>query len=180
MGCQVRYGTIAIGAYYAHQPGSHQFAFTDQYKFPWDRGNARALTLRKDPLRWSSKWSYGCKINFGTPSGTDGATCFGSNEITPDYFTPPAIMDGSQGLKYLKGQCIDTFDNPLSGVNVRGYETSNNTFAGYTVQSREDGSFDLPTNFPGVPHYVVAYITGSPDRGGTTLNTLTPTNIDGT
>ena len=48
------------------------------------------------------------------------------------------------------------------------------------MQSRTDGSYDLPTNFPGVNHYVVAYIAGSPDRAGTTANTLVPTNIDGT
>jgi hypothetical protein len=180
MGCQVRYGTLAVGSYYANAPGSLQVAFTDQYKFNWDCGRARSLSLRRDSQQWRVKWSFGCSINFGMPSGNDGAAFFGINEITPNYFNPPAIQDGSQSLKFLKGQCVDTTNTPLLGVNVCAYETANNTFAGYTVQSRGDGSFDLPTNFPTLTHYIVAYLTGSPDRGGTTLNTLTPTNIDGT
>jgi hypothetical protein len=88
--------------------------------------------------------------------------------------------EGTQTLKFIKGQCVDASDVALSGVNVQGFRTSDDAFAGYEVQSRTDGSYDLPTNFPGVNHYVVAYLPGSPDRGGTTLNTLTPTNIDGT
>ena len=32
----------------------------------------------------------------------------------------------------------------------------------------------------GTQHYLVAYKPGSPDTAGTTVNTLTPTNVDGT
>lgn len=87
---------------------------------------------------------------------------------------------GNQSLKFIKGLCVDTSDVALSGVNVQAFRTSDDAFAGYEVQSRTDGSYDLATNFPGVNHYVVAYLTGSPDRAGTTVNTLVPANIDGT
>ncbi len=86
---------------------------------------------------------------------------------------------GSQSLKFLKGMCVDTSDATLSGVTVQAFRTSDDAFAGYEVQSRTDGSYDLATNFPGVNHYVVAYLPGSPDRAGTTVNTLVPANIDG-
>ena len=87
---------------------------------------------------------------------------------------------GQQSLKFIKGLCVDTSDAPLMGAAMHAFRTSDDAYAGYEVESREDGSYDLPTNFPGVAHYVVAYLPGSPDRSGTTVNTLVPANIDGT
>lgn len=180
MGAQVRYGTIAVGAYMAHQPGTHQFAFTDQYLPWWNRGGARALKTRCDPMVWYGRWSFGCKVGFGMPAGNDGAAPVGGDMVLSDPFTPFEIQDGSQSLKWIKGVCVDTSDVPVSGANVVAFRTSDNTPGGSAVQSREDGSYDAPTPYVGVDHYVRAYIDGSPDRGGTTLDTLTPTNIDGT
>lgn len=180
MGVQLRYGTIAVGAYAAHQPGSHQRAFTDQYYPQWDRGSARSLRTWRDQNRWVSLWprgQFGMSSNDGSfagvPIGLDYAGGLGYEPFSCDG-------PGQQSLKFLKGQCVDTTDAALSGVVVQAFRTSDDAFAGYEVQSREDGSFDLATNFPGVNHYLVAYLSGSPDRGGTTLNTLTPANIDGT
>ena len=99
----------------------------------------------------------------------------------PDLFEPFSCDgEGTQTLKFIKGLCVDTSDAPLSGVDLHAFRTSDDAFAGYEVQSRTDGSYDLATNFPGVNHYVVAYLSGSPDRAGTTVNTLVPANIDGT
>jgi hypothetical protein len=99
----------------------------------------------------------------------------------PDLFEPFSCDgEGTQTLKFIKGQTVDPSDVALSGVVIQGFRTSDDSFAGYEVQSRTDGSYDLPTNFPGVNHYIVAYLAGSPDRAGTTANTLIPTNIDGT
>ena len=180
MGCQTRYGTIAIGAYMAHQPGTHQLAFRDQYYPRWDRGGARGPRTWKDKNRWYSLWSYGCRIGYGAPSGSDGVT---SNKdlSSIDLFEPYSCDgEGTQTLKFIKGLAVDTSDAPLSGVNLQAFRTSDDAFAGYEVQSRTDGSYDLATNFPGVNHYIVAYLAGSPDRAGTTVNTLVPANIDGT
>lgn len=179
MGAQVRYGTIAVGAYSAHQPGSHQRAFTDQYHPRWDRGNARGPRTWKDPNLWYSLWSFGCRVGAGAPIGSDGAGWYDLS--MKDLFEPYSCDGaGTQTLKFLKGQCVDASDVALAGVNVQAFRTSDDAFAGYEVQSRTDGSYDLPTNFPGVQHYVVAYIAGSPDRAGTTANTLVPANVDGT
>jgi len=179
MGAQVRYGTIAVGAYSSHQPGSHQTAFKDQYFPKWDRGGARGPRTWKDPNNWYSRWSYGCRVSIGAPSGNDGITCRDMSQI--DMFEPYSCDGpGNQSLKFIKGLCVDTSDNPLSGVVVQAFRASDDAFAGYEVQSREDGSYDLATNFPGVNHYIVAYLAGSPDRAGTTVNTLVPANIDGT
>lgn len=173
MGAQVRYGTIAVGAYSAHQPGSHQRAFTDQYEPKWDRGGARSPKTWKDPNRFDSLWSFGCKIG--------GGDLEGYGVIGPaDQFEPYSCDGpGTQTTKFLKGLCVDSSDVALSGVVVQGFRTSDDQYLGYDVQSRSDGSYDLPSNLPASASYVVAYLAGSPDRGGTTLNTLTPTNIDG-
>lgn len=180
MGCQVRYGTIAIGAYYAHQPASHQAAFRDQYYPKWDRGGARSPRTWKDRNRFVSLWSFGCRVGCAD-GGMDGAAPIGRDMLSGNGYEPFSCDgEGSQSLKFIKGQCIDISSNPLSGVVVQAFRTSDDTFAGYEVQSRGDGSYDLATNFPGVNHYVVAYLAGSPDRAGTTVNTLIPANVDGT
>lgn len=179
MGCYNRYGTIAVGAYGAHWPGHHPPAFTDQYEPKWDRGGARSPKTWRDPNRWYSLWSFGCRVGAGSPIGSDGA---GWYDLSMKDLYEPYSCDGpgTQSLKFIKGMCVDASDVVISGATVQAFRTSDDAFAGYEVQSRQDGSYDLATNFPGVNHYVVAYIAGSPDRAGTTVNTLVPANIDGT
>lgn len=179
MGCYNKYGTIAVGAYMAHQPGSHPCGFKDQYWPKWDRGGARGPRTWRDQNRWYSLWSFGCRVGAGSPIGSDGVGWYDLS--MKDLYEPYSCDgEGSPHLKFIKGTCVDASDTVIPGATVQAFRTSDDAFAGYEVQSREDGSYDLATNFPGVNHYVVAYIAGSPDRGGTTLNTLTPTNIDGT
>lgn len=179
MGCYNKYGTIAVGAYMAHQPGSHPRGFNDQYWPKWDRGGARGPRTWRDRNRWYSLWSFGCRVGAGSPIGSDGVGWYDLS--MKDLYEPYSCDgEGSPHLKFIKGTCVDASDTVIPGATVQAFRTSDDAFAGYEVQSREDGSYDLATNFPGVNHYVVAYIAGSPDRGGTTLNTLTPTNIDGT
>ena len=145
----------------------------------WDRGGGRGPRTWKDPNRWFGLWSFGCRVGAGSPSGSDGAAPH--DMATTDLYEPYSCDGpGQQSLKFIKGLAVDTTDAPLQGVNLQAFRTSDDAFAGYEVQSREDGSYDLATNFPGVNHYVVAYIAGSPDRAGTTVNTLVPANIDGT
>ena len=181
MGANLKYGTAgATGGGWSAQPGSLQPTYSEQLAEPRWSWQARGPKTWKDQNRFTSLWSFGCRIGYGTPIGTDGV---GTNrDMSASDLYEPYSCDGggSQTLKFIKGMCVDASDVALMGVNVRAFRTSDDTFAGYTVQSREDGSYDLATNFPGVNHYVVAYMAGSPDIGGTTLNTLQPTNIDGT
>lgn len=151
----------------------------DHYWPKWDRGGATSPRTWRDPNRWYGLWSFGCRVAAGSPIGSDGA---GWYDLSMKDLYEPYSCDGpgSQNLKFIKGLAVDTTDAPLQGVNLQAFRTSDDAFAGYEVQSREDGSYDLATNFPGVNHYVVAYIAGSPDRAGTTVNTLVPANIDGT
>lgn len=175
MGVYMKYGSIAVGAFMAHQPGSHPRSFTDQYHPKWDRGGARSPRTLRDQNRFYSLWSFGCKTSGGADLDYSVTQPLG-------HGFEPFTCDGpgTQSLKFLKGVCRDVSNNALSGVVVQAFRTSDDAFAGYEVQTRSDGSYDLPTNFPGVAHYAVAYLAGSPDRAGTTVNTLIPTNVDGT
>lgn len=179
MGVRHTYGTAgATGGGWSAQPGTLQPSYEELLFSPNWTWQTRSLRSRRDSMAYFSKWSFGCKVGFGDVSGADGAA---DHDLTmQDWYNPPAIQDGCQGIKFIKGMVVDTSDAGLSGANVMGFRTSDNSYAGYTVQSRQDGSYDLPTNYPGVNHFVVAYLAGSPDRTTATLNTLTPTNIDGT
>jgi hypothetical protein len=52
--------------------------------------------------------------------------------------------------------------------------TSNDTYVGQAV-SDSAGYYELGTPYSGQAHYVVAYLPGSPDVSGTSVNTLIPT-----
>ncbi len=181
MGVNLKYGTAgATGGGWSAQSGTLQPAYEERTHEPRWQWQCRSLKTWKDRNAWVSLWSFGCRIGFGMPSGNDGVTTQ-RDLASSDLFEPFSCDgEGTQTLKWLKGRCVDTAEAALSGVNVQAFRTSDDTFAGYEVQSRTDGSYDLATNFPGVNHYVVAYLVGSPDRTGATVNTLVPTNIDGT
>lgn len=183
MGAQLRFGTAgATGGGFSAQPGTLQPALDESRHEPRWSWQARSPKTWKDKIGWNSKWSFGCRTSGGGEvSGLDGASAIGQSLADKDLFEPYSCDgEGTQTLKWIKGQCVDVNDAPLSGVNVAAFRTSDNAVAGITVQSREDGSYDVPTMFPGVDHFVRAYLDGSPDRTGVTLDTLQPTNIDGT
>lgn len=175
MGVQHIYGTAgATGGGWSAQPGTLQPSYAESNHEPRWSWQQRSPKTGKDKNQWRSGWSFGVTFGIGD---------FGSNVVNCgfDAFEPFSCdTPGTQTLKFLKGVCRDVSNNPLSGVIVHSFKTLDDAYAGYEVQTREDGSYDLPTNFPGVAHYCVAYLAGSPDRSGATVNTLIPTNVDGT
>lgn len=179
MGTLVRYGTIAIGAFYAHQPGSHQASFMDQYHPRWDRGAARGPRTWKDRNRWFSLWSYGCRVGYGGGSGADGASVC---DLTVHDMYEPYSCDGagSPQSRFIRGNCVDASDVAVANPIVQAFRTSDDAFMG-EAQANTDGTYVVPVaSVPGVQHYLVAYKAGAPDIFGTTVNTLTNTNVDGT
>lgn len=173
MGVNLKYGTIAVGAYMAHQPGSHQQAFTDQYEPKWDRGGARSPKTWRDPNRWVSLWSWGCTM-LGSGGGSDGdpVIAIGRNGYEPFSCDGP----GSQFKNRIVGICLaDDGVTPVAGALVQGFVTATDAYVG-EVQSNLDGSYGLMTEqLTSTAHYLVAYKVGSPDIAGTTVNTLLPT-----
>ena len=179
MGVYNKYGTIAVGAYGAHWPGWHPAAFRDQYYPRWDRGGACSPRTVKDPYRWYSLWSFGCRVGAGSPIGSDGA---GWYDLSMKDLYEPYSCDGAgtQTKRFIKGVTKDSVGATIANAIVQGFVTSTDAYVG-EVTSGEDGTYTLGTEtIAGVQHYLVAYKAGSPDVAGTTVNTLTSTNVDGT
>lgn len=177
MGVNLKYGSIAVGAYYAHQHGSLQPSFSDQYYPKWDRGGARGPNTWKDKNRWVSLWPRG---SFG--GGNDGSnpyTPIGSDLGAVAQYEPYSCDGpGCQTVRFIKGICYDSDSVIVANAIVQGFRTVDDVYVGQDV-SRLDGSYVLGTdNSTSVQHYLVAYKPGSPDIAGTTVNTLLPTEID--
>lgn len=174
MGVQHTYGTVGASGGGFATLAALQDNYEERLNEPRWSMQQRAPKTWRDPNAWRSCWSFGA-----TAVGT--SLDYAVSQSDADRFEPYSCDGhGTQSLKFLKGICRDVSNNPLSGVVVQAFRASDDAFAGYEVQTRGDGSYDLPTNFNGVAHYAVAYLSGSPDRAGTTVNTLVPTNVDGT
>jgi hypothetical protein len=89
-----------------------------------------------------------------------------------------ANAGGSQNLKFVMGQCLDSDSNPIASAIVEVFLSSDSSWQRETIAD-ENGYYEAGTDKTGAAHYLVAYKAGSPDIAGTTVNTLTPTNRDG-
>lgn len=71
----------------------------------------------------------------------------------------------------------DAAGNPLAGVRVSLFRTSDNLFLGSTL-TNASGTYQLIVPdlvAPGATFYTVGYRAGAPDLYATSLNTLAPT-----
>lgn len=71
----------------------------------------------------------------------------------------------------ISGTTKDSTGAPLPSCCVTLYRTADNSVAG-RVTSDANGDYLINAS-PALTHYVVAYLPGSPDVAGTTVNTLT-------
>jgi len=180
MGVQLRFGTAgATGGGFSAQPGTLQPALDERWAEPRWSWQARAPKTWRDKNLWYSLWSFGCRVSGGAPIGSDGAS-WGDLSMK-DLFEPYSCDgEGTQSKRFLRGTVQDSVGSPVAGALVQGFVTSTDAYVG-EVQSNLDGTYVLGTEtLPGVAHYLVAYKPGSPDIAGTTVNTLTSTNVDGT
>lgn len=173
MGANVTYGSIAVGAYYAHLRGTPQPAFTDQYWPRWDAGGARGPRTWKDQNRWESLWSFGCRTGGGAGGGADGDAAV--MEVGHGYEPFSCDGPGCQFKNRIAGTCLDASEVAVAGAIVQGFVTATDAYVG-EVQSANDGTYQLMTEqLTSTAHYLVAYKAGAPDTAGTTVNTLLPT-----
>jgi hypothetical protein len=100
--------------------------------------------------------------------------------LTTEPFQPwECAAAGNFCSKYIQGVCRDSIGGPIGGVNVQGFRTSDDLYIGET-QTNDQGRYELRCpNTPTDQHYLVAYYTAG-GLAGTTVNTLIPTNRDGT
>jgi hypothetical protein len=86
---------------------------------------------------------------------------------------------GTSLSRFIRGTCVDESDVPVANAVVQVFRTSDDYYLGQDV-SREDGTYIAPCDAAaGTQCYLVAYKPGSPDKAGTTVNTLTPTDVAG-
>lgn len=132
---------------------------------------------------------FGSRNKFVTlwpPSGfmsgdrSSGMCLFGQDIADTDWWSPnQRASRGNGATKFIRGQCKDSDGSPVSGAVVQCFLTGTDAIVSETT-SQTDGTYEAPTPYPGTQHYLVAYRSGSPDIAGTTVNTLIPTNRDGT
>lgn len=132
---------------------------------------------------------FGSRNKFVTlwpPSGfmsgdrAEGFCLFGQDMADTDWWSPnQRAARGNGAQKFIMGSCKDSGGSPVSGAVVQCFLTANDTLVS-EVTSNTNGTYEAPTVYPGAAHYLVAYRPGSPDIAGTTVNTLTGTNRDGT
>lgn len=83
---------------------------------------------------------------------------------------PTGLLSGLVVLRVF-GVTKDSTSTPLGGVTVSLFLTSTNTLMGQTI-SDGSGNYNFTLFNPSGPFYVVAYLAGSPDVAGTTVNTI--------
>ena len=109
----------------------------------------------------------------------DGNDSEGSSMGNMSYFEQWDVSLGNQSQKYILGQCKDVNGVAIGGAVIKCYVTSGDIEEAQTI-SDSNGNFQCPCPFyNNVAHYLVAY-DASGLRAGTTVNTLIPTNRDGT
>lgn len=178
MGVHLRFGTAgATGGGFSAQPGSLQPHFEgcrDEPRWNWQ---ARGPKTWKDPNRWYSLWSFGVRVSGASLDGEYTTRSLAS----PDLFEPFSCDGpGTSVSRFLVGTCVDGSDVAVADATVQVFRTSDDFYLGQDV-SRSDGKYYAPADvIAGVQLYAVAYKVGSPDIGGTTVNTLTNTLVDGT
>ena len=181
MGVNLKYGTAgATGGGFSAQPGTLQPAFDESLHEPRWSWQARSPKTWKDKNRWYSLWSFGCRIGGGGVAGDDYAPI--NNSLScKDLFEPYSCDgEGTQSKNAIRGTTKDSGGTAVANAIVQGFVTSTDAYVG-EVTSGNDGTYRLMTEqLKTTAHYLVAYKAGSPDIAGTTVNTLLPTNVDGT
>jgi hypothetical protein len=181
MGVWLMFGTAgATGGGFSAQPGSLQPSYEESWHEPKWQWQNRGPETWKDKNQFRSLWSFGCRIGCAEPT-MDGAAPIGRCMQAADPFEPFGMDgDGTQSMNFLRGTCVDSGGTPVANAIVQAFVTATDAIAG-EVQAKLDGTYAVPVQQSKVTqHYLVAYKTGSPDTTGATVNTLLPTNVDGT
>ena len=144
---------------------------------------------RRDMSYWRRQASqYGSRMRFFTLWPSSG---FMSGDRSPGYcligqdmceigsWSPPQRAErGNGAMKFIRGTTKTDAGTPLGGVVVQCFLTATDQFVSESA-SDSNGQYEVGTVYPGQQHYLVAY-NQSGNTAGTTVNTLLPTNRDGT
>ena len=88
----------------------------------------------------------------------------------PDMFFKSPVMAGDNWE--LSGVTRDSTGAPLGGCTVHLFYASNDQFISAQISDPTTGAFTFQIGNNAGPFYVTAYLAGTPDVAGTSLNTL--------
>ena len=184
MGVQHNFGTAgATGGGYSAWQGTLQHCFDDRlYLIPSYDWQRRGPKTWRDRNQWLSYWpTRGVAVCGGIEPGQAYCPIGSGIDDGAAPFEPFSCDgEGSSIFRFMRGTCVDADNNAVANAIVQAFRTDTDAFLGQ-VQANNDGTYLLAVDVPaGTQIYLVAYKQGSPDIGGTTVNTLTPTNVDGT
>lgn len=162
---------------YSYRQASTEPEGTEQWTPAWTYRRNVPKTGRTD--HWTTQGGYwprrsGFTSDPAIPSGVLADTVLRTGDAEPWS----GGFNGHQGRKFLRGQCVDAGAVPVVGAVVQAFLTATDAFQSESP-STDGGYYEVGTVEAGA-HYLVAYKPGSPDVAGTTVNTLIPTNRDGT
>lgn len=159
MGAQLRYGTAgATGGGWSSQPGTLQPALVERGHEPRWQWQARGPKTWKDRNAWMSMWSFGCRVGFGSPLGSDGC---GWHDLTmPDLFEPfscdgegTSISFPTQyaGLRFFKGTvqelCLVALADAPAGAQWR-IDKNGTQYAVYLVDTTDPDASHIRIETP--------------------------------
>ena len=91
----------------------------------------------------------------------------------PGERRPPRLVRGAASF-IISGTALDSGGSPLPAATVKLFRTGDDSFVKQTVADGS-GLFSFTLSDNAGTFYVVAYLAGSPDVMGTTVNTLVAT-----
>lgn len=141
---------------------------TDLYQpqFYWSWENRHPTVCRTQGGAWVGLWT--------APVSSPNSNSFGL-PVSGGWSPWVHGESGYVRLAFFTGTCRDINGNTVSGAVLTAFRTSDNAVGGTTVAD-SNGVYQLGTIFPGVAHYIVAYLDTTTDLVGTTVNTLIPTS----
>lgn len=131
---------------------------------------------------WYSKFEWNLRPEKLWPRtqyrGSEGRVSTAPLNSAPDIWDWRVWADTDAGAgqrrNIVTGITTDAVGTPLGSCRVKLYETASDTIVDTGVLSDPITGVYVATTPFSTACYAVAYKTGSPDREGTTVNTLTP------
>lgn len=155
------------------QAASDIFGYSGVFASDDERGN-------QDNFQWSVPFhqvaSFADGLLWPNSRGlsANASFLFGNDQFNAaPRWQAPVEDGGSIAMKKIIGTTRDANGNPLGSCVVRGFLTTTNQFV-RQMTSDGAGYYEFCSENSGVSHYLVAYLVGSPDVEGTTVNTLQP------
>jgi len=120
---------------------------------------------RMDPWRDGALWPNTRTMGSTGVMFGGGTECAAWDTVTDE--------DGGHTMQKIVGLTRDANGAPLGSTIVQLFLTSNDQFL-RQLTSDPGGYFEACSEYAGQAHYLVAYLAGTPDLAGTTVNTLQP------